>query len=127
MQHLENTLASFSADVPPILQNIETFTDQLSDPSGTIAAILDAQGPFYSSLEEAIVSLAGIIQNLEKVSEFIPAQLPQLGILIRDVNAAVITLHDVLTALTNNPLLRGGIPERRETGPGGANPRNLDF
>jgi len=138
MQNIENATASLSTSLPPVLENLktslppvlenlETLTDQLADPSGTIMAILDAEGPFYSSIEEAIVSLAGIIQNLEKTSEFIPTQLPQIGILISEVNTTIVTLHDVLVALTNNPLLRGGIPERRETGPGGASPRNLNF
>jgi phospholipid/cholesterol/gamma-HCH transport system substrate-binding protein len=44
-----------------------------------------------------------------------------------DLNAALKSMQDVLISISNNPLLRRGIPEQRETTPGGANPRNLDF
>ena len=131
-----------------VLKNIETITDRASDPSGTVMSILDSDGAFYSgiedllaslsnildsegtlysSLERAIASLAGIVENLEETSEFLPAMFPQLGILVFELNSTIRTLQDVLTAVANNPLLRGGIPERREVTPGGASPRNLEF
>lgn len=111
----------------PILNNVETFTDQIADPSGTIMSILDADGPLYSNLEQALSSLAGIIESLDKTAEFLPSQLPQIGVLISQLNVTINTVQDVLIAVSNNPLLRGGMPQRVETGPGGASPRDLEF
>ena len=111
----------------PIINNFQALTDQIADPSGTVMSMLDGEGALYSSLVDVIASLAGIIDNLDRTTEFIPAQLPQIGVLISELNVVLRTAQDVLTALTNNPLLRGGVPDRREAGPGGSNPRNLDF
>ena len=124
---LINQLNPIFRNVEAITSDLGLVTDKASDPSGTIMALLDADGALYKGIEESIESLTGIIQNLERTSDFIPSQLPQIAVLINEVNSVLRSAQDVLTALTNNPLLRGGIPERAETGPGGANPRNLDF
>ena len=120
--------------ITPVLSNIETITGDIgsvtgmiSDPSGTVMSILDSDGVLSTSLTEAIESIAGTINNLEKTTEFIPVQLPQISVLISQVNNVLRSAQDVLTALSNNPLLKGGIPGRTETGPGGTSPRNLDF
>jgi len=144
----EHTLGQLLINLNTAISNVNPLLEQASDPSGAVMSFLDGQGElyqsiestlasiaeilgtegtFYQSIEQTIVSLAGIIQNLERTSEFLPAQLPQIAVLINELNAAVRTLDDVLKAVANNPLLRGGIPERRETPPGGASPRNLEF
>jgi phospholipid/cholesterol/gamma-HCH transport system substrate-binding protein len=38
-----------------------------------------------------------------------------------------VTAEDVMVALTNNPLLKNGIPERVETRTGGTSPRDISF
>jgi len=111
----------------PILENIEVVTGQISDPSGTVMSILDSEGPIYTDLTSSIHSIADMIENLNKTSDFIPSQLPQVAILINDLSVALRSAQDVLTAVSNNPLLRRGIPERTETAPGGSGNRNLDF
>jgi len=124
LTNLANTL---SEDLSPILNNLQVVTDQLADPSGTVMSVLESDGPIYSNLVEAISSLAGIIENLEKTSEILPAQLPQVGVLISDLNNTLRSAQDILVAVANNPLLKGGIPERKETGPGAVSPRDLEF
>jgi len=47
--------------------------------------------------------------------------------LINNVNGSLRTVQDVLISVANNPLLKGGIPEHKETGPGAASPRNMEF
>ncbi|MDR0503073.1 MAG: MlaD family protein [Treponema sp.] len=108
----------------PILADVGTLTDQLSQPSGTVMSILDGEGLVYKDLLTLLESVTGILVNLEKTSDVLPAQIP--GLLL-DINAALRTAQDVLVSLTNNPLLKGGVPVRKETGPAGANPRNLEF
>jgi len=122
------TLAQTLSDqLSPIMDNLQVVTEQISDPSGTVMSVLGSDGSLYTNLTDAIESLAGIIDNLERTSDFIPAQLPQIGVLISDLNGALRTVQDVLTSVANNPLLRGGIPEHKETGPGAASPRDMEF
>jgi phospholipid/cholesterol/gamma-HCH transport system substrate-binding protein len=120
---LDETLSA----VDPILADINAITSMAVAPDGTVAAILDADGEFYLGLVRALVSLSGVIEELEKIAAFIPSQLPQIAGLITDVRAALIPAADVLVALTNNPLLRDGIPERVEIQSVGTNPRNIQF
>jgi len=127
LEDVASLVNRLNRQLSPILSNLQTVTDQLADPSGTAMAVLDSDGPVYAGLVEAISSLAGIIDNLEKISAFLPSQLPQIGILINDLNGVMRTAQDVLIAVANNPLLKKGIPEHRETGPGGASPRDLEF
>jgi phospholipid/cholesterol/gamma-HCH transport system substrate-binding protein len=124
---LTNLSQTLSDQISPILGNLQTVTDQISDPSGTVMSVLGSEGSLSESLTSAIESLAGIIDNLDKTSAFIPAQLPQVGVLISDLNGALRTAQGVLTSVANNPLLKGGIPEYKETGPGAASPRNMEF
>jgi len=115
---------SLSFQLDPILSDIDSFTGRLSDPSGTVMSILDSENSVYTDLTASLDSISAILNNIEKTSDLFPSQLPSL---LADLNTALRSAQDVLTALTNNPLLRRGVPERTETGPAGANPRNLDF
>jgi len=127
IEMVSRNISDPSGSVMSFFDNMESVSERISDPSGAVMAILDSDGPVYSDLTAALDSIAGIIDNLERTSDFIPSQLPQVAIMITDLNVALRTAQDVLTALSNNPLLRGGIPRRVETGPGGASPRDLEF
>jgi phospholipid/cholesterol/gamma-HCH transport system substrate-binding protein len=127
MGGVSDVVQNLSTQLTPILTNVETFTDQLAAPSGTAMSILDNNGPVYSSITEALNSITRIMGNLEKVIEFVPAQLPQVAILLSDLHTALVEAEKMIIALNNNPLLRGGVPEVKETGPGAAAPRDLDF
>jgi phospholipid/cholesterol/gamma-HCH transport system substrate-binding protein len=127
VKNLEMTTEALSSQLSPIMGNLEAVTGQISSPSGTVMSFLDSEGPIYTDLTSSLNSLADIIENLNNVSEFVPNQLPQVAILINDLSVALRSAQDVLTAASNNPLLRKGIPVRGETDPGGTNLRNLDF
>ncbi|MCL2185048.1 MAG: MlaD family protein [Treponema sp.] len=118
---------SLSSMMAPLLANVESVSAQIADPTSTVSKILDGDGALYSSLEDSLVSLSQIIESLNKTVEFVPAQLPQIGVLIGQINVMISKVHEILTSVANNPLLKGGIPERVETGPGGASPRNEKF
>ncbi|MDR2597568.1 MAG: MlaD family protein [Treponema sp.] len=127
VRNLEMTTEALSSQLSPIMGNLEAVTGQISSPSGTVMSFLDSEGPIYTDLTSSLNSLADIIENLNNISEFVPNQLPQVAILINDLSVALRSAQDVLTAASNNPLLRKGIPVRGETDPGGTNLRNLDF
>jgi len=110
-----------------ILKDIEKTLAQVSDPSGAVMQLLDGEGPVYTNLALILDDLSGVVSSLNRTIEFVPEQLPQIVVLIEELNSSLRKVQDVLTAVSNNPLLRGGIPDRIETGPGGANSRNLEF
>jgi phospholipid/cholesterol/gamma-HCH transport system substrate-binding protein len=121
------TINSFIGQLEPILANLQTFSAKMADPNGTVSAVLDADGVVYTNLTKSLEHISGTLRNLERTSEFIPSQLPQAAMLISDLRTALKTAEDVLIALTNNPLLKNGIPPRVETRTGGTSPRDIPF
>ncbi|MCL2128097.1 MAG: MlaD family protein [Treponema sp.] len=124
---LEGSISKIVEQIEPILGGLRELSDKLSDPDGTVMSILDSEGDVYTSLASSLTAVSGTLQNLEKTSDFIPAQLPQVAGMLTDLNAALKTAEDLLVSLTNNPLLKRGLPERKETKVGGVQARDLDF
>jgi phospholipid/cholesterol/gamma-HCH transport system substrate-binding protein len=124
---LEDAISRIMAQLEPILANLRVLSESAADPSGSVMAILDSEGDVYTSLTESLDAIAGTLRNLEKTSEFIPAQLPQVAVLIADLHKALLTAEDVLVSLTNNPLLKGGVPQQTQTRAGGASARDVEF
>jgi phospholipid/cholesterol/gamma-HCH transport system substrate-binding protein len=112
-QSISGVAKELNVQIGPILKNIETITN--------------SEGPIYKDLVEVFDSISGILQNLDRTIEFVPSQLPQVAILLSDLHSALAQAEKLVIALLNNPLLRGGVPELKETGPGSAIPRDLDF
>ena len=124
---LEESIGSIMLQIEPILTNLRSLSDKVAEPDSSIMALLDQEGDIYAGLSSSLVSLSGTLRNLERTTDFIPAQLPQLAAIIADLHIALATAEDVLISLTNNPLLKGGIPRRTETRAGGANVRDVEF
>jgi phospholipid/cholesterol/gamma-HCH transport system substrate-binding protein len=126
-ENIKETLDTLMAQIRPILANLNDISEKLNAPDGTVTAVLDSQGAVYTNLVRSLDSLSGTLANLEKTSAFLPAQMPQLAVLISDLQNAVKKAEDVLVALTNNPLLKGGIPRNVETRSGGTGVRDIEF
>ena len=124
---LARTIEELGAELTPILSNINTITTELTDPDGLLFAVLDTEGEVYTNLIESLNSISGILDNLDRATAFIPAQLPQLTGLILELRGTMRAAEDVLVALTNNPLLRRGVPGRPESESAGTSPRNIRF
>jgi len=99
----------------------------MADPDGAVAAILDSEGQVYTGVASSLDAISSTLRNLEKTSDFIPAQLPQVAVVINDLHSALEVFEDVMIALTNNPLLKQGVPERKETRTGGSQTRDMEF
>jgi phospholipid/cholesterol/gamma-HCH transport system substrate-binding protein len=124
---LETSLGSIMAQLQPILENLNQLSAGIANPDGSVMMLLDAEGPIYTELTASLSAISATLRNLEKTSDFIPAQLPQLAVLLSDLHATLSTAENVLTALANNPILKGGIPPHRESSTGGTRPRDVEF
>ena len=111
----------------PLAQTLRYFEEVargLADPDGTIMRVLDGEGPIYNDLVSMLESLSGILDDLDRSTHVLPSQLP---VILNDLSISLRDLQDLLVAISNNPLLKGGIPEKVETGPSGASQRDLEF
>ena len=124
---VKQTVDSVAGEIAPILADLQQVTQKLSDPDGTVATVLDGKGEVYASLESSLQSLSGILKNIDKTTSYLPADMPQVAALLTEVRAAVQTAEDVLVSLTNNPLLKGGIPAKVQTQSSGTSPRDIAF
>jgi phospholipid/cholesterol/gamma-HCH transport system substrate-binding protein len=112
------------AILPDSMANLEKLTADISVLTGELA---DPEGTVISSLESSLVSVSLILNNLEKTTDYLPREMPQIVSLISSLQATLRSADDVLVALSNNPLLRNGIPEHAEVDNSGTNPRNISF
>jgi phospholipid/cholesterol/gamma-HCH transport system substrate-binding protein len=84
-------------------------------------------GRIVGNIQSSLKSFSSAADNLERTTAFVPGQLPQLAGLIVELRTSLQIAEDLMTALTNNPLLRGGVPGRQEAQDGSANPRGIRF
>jgi len=125
---INNTINELRAQIDPILKDINDITGGVADPDGTVMGILDGEGPIYNDLIASINSITGILKNLETTTDFIPSQLPNVAYIMSNLQTLLRQVEDILVSLSNNPLIRGGIPQQNEeTGLGGTRPRNIEF
>ena len=127
IQSVNVMLDSINEDLSPILANINTLTGDLAGPDGLLFSVLAEDGEIHGSLVDSLSAVASILESLDRVVAFVPAQLPQVAGIIMDLSGTMRAAEDVLIALTHNPLLRRGVPDRPETDSGGASPRNIRF
>jgi phospholipid/cholesterol/gamma-HCH transport system substrate-binding protein len=131
---INNVTANLNRTITPILNNVDaitgdvkTITTELSSADGLLMTLLGPDGTLAVSIDTALISITGTMQNLEKVSAFIPQQLPQIAALIVELRQTLQTAEDVLVAVRNSPLLKNGVPSHIETQSNGTNPRDIAF
>ena len=128
---IEDDVADLLTDIQGLLQSVDTIatnvgetTEALRDPTGLVTTLLDPKGSIATLLDDdnqlfnqivtAIADLNSIIANLSDFTKFINNTQPQITGILEKGRAALDQSKDVLEAVKNNPLLRGGIPERKE-------------
>ena len=127
INNLTRQINNAMQSLEPIVNDLSTISAMLAAPDGSVAAILDANGEVYLNLVSSLNSLTEILEDLERTASFVPGQLPQLAGMITDLRVTLRSAQDVIIALANNPLLRGGIPERIDVQSSGTSPRDIRF
>ncbi|QQO09211.1 MlaD family protein [Breznakiella homolactica] len=127
---VEQTIADVNGITGPLEESLLSILDEANtlmvriNEDGILSTVVDGDGTLYTSLEDSLASISAILNNLDKTTAILPSQVPGL---ISEVRTALQSAEDVLIALTNNPLLRKGIPDRVHSGSSGTNPRDLSF
>jgi phospholipid/cholesterol/gamma-HCH transport system substrate-binding protein len=115
------------AHLDAIAKNLEATTAAIRDPTGLVPKLLDAKGSLktilddknalYDSINGSIAELQRTLKNVQDISASLNGQMPAIALTIDEGRTAIKQAQDVLTGLKNNPLLRGGIPEKVEREP----------
>ncbi len=107
-----------------IAANLQTLSAGLSDPTGLVRRLLDPKGSvatlldddnrLYEQIEGSLEELQAAIAQLAEFTRFVNSTQPQILGLLEQGRTTLKQGEDVLIAVKNNPLLRGGVPQRPE-------------
>jgi phospholipid/cholesterol/gamma-HCH transport system substrate-binding protein len=102
--------------------NINTLTEgmtdptglakKLLDPKGSMATLLDDDNELYIQIVKSVEDLNRIIDELGDFVAFVNTTQPQISGILEKGKDTLDQGRDVLEAVKNNPLIRGGVPER---------------
>lgn len=103
---LNDTVANLNA----ILEDVGSMTN---DPQGLIPKLLESEES-KGTFDRLYASINTTIQDLNGISGSLDSEMPQVSILLAQVQTLLKQVQDVMTGLKNNPLLKKGVPERTE-------------
>jgi len=127
----QETVDSLSRDLAVITGNLKTTTDGLTetrglvtrllDPKGSVATILNDQNALYGQIEgslrqvqEAVTGVNRIVEQVNAFVDYLNGTRPQISGILETGRTTLEKGNDVLEAVKNNPLLRGGVPESKQ-------------
>lgn len=115
------------ANLAEISVNLEKMSREFADPTNLVPKLIDGDGRLFDSIERTLLEIEGIFTNLDDASFMLKSDFPQISLLLSDLKASLEKAQDVMEGLRNNPLLRGGIPEKVKTGGTDSYSRDLEF
>jgi len=114
-------------ELNPVLANLRQVSEKLKEPEGSVMSFLSSEGALYGNLVETLEGASGTMQELEGTIGDIHTQTPQLSALFGRLLTTVKSVNQLLESLKNNPLLKGGVPQQKETKAGGSGNRDMEF
>ncbi len=106
---LDESIRSITADLTALARDLKVITANIE-----IATSLDEANPIYEDIDDILERIKGIIGELQDFARFVTGTSPQIAGLLEESRATLSKSQDVLEALKNNPILRGGVPKTRE-------------
>jgi phospholipid/cholesterol/gamma-HCH transport system substrate-binding protein len=104
------------------MANVEATTAAISDPTGLVPRLLDPKGSLktilddknalYLRIDASVASVEATLKSVQAMAASLNAQMPSLAVALEEGKAAIKQAQDVLQGLKNNPLIKGGVPER---------------
>jgi len=141
---VSGVMTQVETSLPPVLNSVSTITNNLAqtsealkdptglvprllDPKGSLKTLLDDGNQLFNHIDASLAQVEQSMKNLEGATATLSAQMPRIAATIDDARSAIVSAQDVLEGLKNNPLLKGGIPERIDPKSAQTGLRNNDF
>ena len=113
-----------SVPMASIINDLDTTVDTLNsilsdvngltaDPQGLVPKLLETEES-KGTFDKLYAALDTTIQDLNGISGSLDSEMPQVSILLAQVQTLLKQVQDVMIGLKNNPLLKNGVPERSE-------------
>ena len=116
IHNVNQTILSISGDIARVtadIQDAKGLIPKLLDPKGSMASLLDDNNALFNQIQGMLRQLNDTIKEVNTFSRFINKQSPQITGILEESKQAIKQSQDVLEELSINPLLRGGITEKK--------------
>jgi phospholipid/cholesterol/gamma-HCH transport system substrate-binding protein len=120
----KGTLGTLSTNLESITENLKVTSEglkdtrglvtRLLDPKGSLDTILNDQNALYKQVDGALQSTNAVIAQVKGFVEYINSTRPQISSILEKGRETLDQGKDVLEAVKNNPLLKGGVPAQKE-------------
>ena len=131
------SVMAITKSVEVIGKNFEQTSDALRDPTGLVPKLIDPKGSLKTFLDDnnqlfdrvdnSFAHIEKALGNLEGTTATLSTQMPRIVSTIDEARSAIVKAQDVMEGLKNNPLLKGGIPERVDPQAAPTSLRTTDF
>ena len=93
-----------------ILTDVNGVVNQFQDTQGLIPKLLESEG----AIDSLFTSLNQTITDINTISSSLGNNMPQITVILTQVQTLIKQVQDVVVALKNNPLIKGNATERAE-------------
>jgi phospholipid/cholesterol/gamma-HCH transport system substrate-binding protein len=102
-------------NIDRILFNAKLLSEKIKSPDGLVQRLIDPTGDImFNSIKGSLDNLQLIMADLAVFSKMLNKSSGQIETLLLESNQTIKSTNDVLEGLKNNPLLKGGIQEKKE-------------
>ena len=106
----QGTIGNFKA----LSDKPEGMVTTLLNPEGSVRRFLNDEDALYLKIESALDEMNRTIENIRGITAYLSETTPQISGLLEESRQTLDQGKDVLEGVSNNPLIRGGIPETIE-------------
>jgi phospholipid/cholesterol/gamma-HCH transport system substrate-binding protein len=100
--------------VNEILENFKELSAEMKNPDGMVRRLIDPNGEvMFNSIEKSLNSLTEIMDELSKFTFFINGEQKQIETLLIESKNTMKDARDVIEGIKNNPLIKGGITDKK--------------
>ena len=96
-----------------ILSDVNGVVNQFQDTQGLIPKLLESEES-QGAIDNLFTSLNQTINDINTISSSLGNNMPQITVILTQVQTLIKQIQDVVVALKNNPLIKGNATERAE-------------
>ena len=96
-----------------ILTDVNGVVNQFQDTQGLIPKLLESEES-QGAIDNLFTSLNQTINDINTISSSLGNNMPQITVILTQVQTLIKQVQDVVVALKNNPLIKGNATERAE-------------
>ncbi|MBB5225736.1 MCE family protein [Treponema ruminis] len=116
-------------NVDEITKNLSLFTNSINSEDGAVPSLLG--GELSSDVSDVLKNISVVSEELSSIAgsadTIIDTALPEVDQILIKLNSTLVEAQDVLTGVKNNPLIRGGVPDRSKGKSSTSQLRSDDF